>query len=267
MSTVIVSPSKYEELTNALNTDSVDVTYSDIKSFGDKGFRSMNVLWKGKVIQFQARNLNTPFGVEEFENDNNTRVQRSVQFDLPDVDEANEHDKKVRDVYKFKQLYTALEDKLKRDAEKNQQLWLNQKGKKEFTKEVIDDKFSAIVKEHPDGKYHDKFKVKLTYFQKKDEDGDNEYPNFEIYDMEKQEIEDYSDLKEVISRRTKCNVLIHMNVWFTGKGFGVTQKVKQLQIVEKEENEKPSVFDNSDEEDDDDNVVEDSDDDAAEDSD
>ena len=55
-----------------------------------------------------------------------------------------------------------------------------------------------------------------------------------------------SDLKEVISRRTKCNVLINMNVWFTGKGFGVTQKVKQLQIVEKEEMDRPSVFDNSD---------------------
>jgi len=256
MSKIKLSPSTYESFTKALNTDSTDITYSDIKSFGDKGFRNMNILWKGKQIRLQARSLITPFGVDkQFEES----TQRTIQFDLPNLDEATEHDKSAKDVFKLKQLYIALEDKLKRDADKNQSLWLNQKGNKKFTKEVIDDKFGGIVKEHPEGKFHDKFKVKLPYKFKKDDDSSEKEPKFVIYDID-EEIIEYSDLTEVLSRKTKCNVTIYMSVWFTGGRFGLTQNMEHIVIVEKQEEEKPIVFDNSDDEDEDDNVVEDSDD-------
>ncbi len=153
-----------------------------------------------------------------------------------------------------------LDNKIKADAKKNSQVWL---GKKNISDEVIDEKYTPIVRPYKDpntgeftGKYPAQMGFKIVQrngqFQCKFYNEQRQRLN-----VDNEESEDFIDHSKLMAKGNTVKLLLKCNgLWFSTAGFGCTWKAEQIKIKVPEKLEDYAFRDDDDGFVDDDEIVE-----------
>ena len=112
--------------------------------------------------------------------------------------------------------------------------------------------YTKIVKESNNDKYPDSFTPKVPI------DWKNGTPAIQLYSKSKQKLEvTFDNIEQLLPRLSEIKGLIQIShVWFVSKKFGVTLKILQGVVYQKESLSGYSLMDDSDEEEESDNEEE-----------
>ena len=127
-----------------------------------------------------------------------------------------------------------LDEKIKSDAKKNSQSWL---GKKSISDEVIDEKYTPIVRPYKDpntGEFTGKYPAQMGFkiVQRNGQFQCKFYnENRQRLNVDNEESEDFIDHSKLMSKGNTVKLLLKCNgLWFSTAGFGCTWKAEQIKI-------------------------------------
>lgn len=138
------------------------------------------------------------------------------------------------EMLEFVKAMSKLDEKIKADAKNNSQLWL---GKKSVSDEVIDEKYTPIVRPYKDpntGEFTGKYPAQMGFkiIQRNGQFQCKFYnENRQRLNVDNEESEDFIDHSKLMSKGNKVKLLLKCNgLWFSTAGFGCTWKAEQIKI-------------------------------------
>ena len=134
----------------------------------------------------------------------------------------------------FVKAMSKLDEKIKSDAKKNCQAWF---GKKSISDEVIDEKYTPIVRHYKDpesGEFTGKFPAQMGF---KVVQKNNQY-QCKFYDDKRKRLnvdnkdnEDFVEASSLLGKGNSVKLLLKCNgMWFSTAGFGCTWKAEQIKL-------------------------------------
>lgn len=138
------------------------------------------------------------------------------------------------EMVEFVEAMSKLDEKIKADAKKNSQVWL---GKKSISDEVIDEKYTPIVRPYKDpntGEFTGKYPAQMGFkiVQRNGQFQCKFYnENRQRLNVDNEESEDFIDHSKLMAKGNKVKLLLKCNgLWFSTAGFGCTWKAEQIKI-------------------------------------
>jgi hypothetical protein len=188
----------------------------------DSGARSLFINYKGGPLLIQTPQMEAPFGFGGWCSNGERTVINADKYNLDLSFRGRESRTSVGE---FEDFLTAFDQRLIADGFANCQLWL----KKNYpSADVVEALYTKMRKESKDpSRYAATFKMNLPY-----RDGKFQFPS---YDGARNEIPNLMDIVTSDSRGKGCMVKAILQcggVWLAGGKFGVTWRVRQLQVVE-----------------------------------
>lgn len=223
-----------------IDLDVNGVTFADPKPSGHGG-QTIYVNYekdghRHKTCQIQTPWLHNPFGL------NTSPVQEGEQPKYyVELSFGNAPSNYVED---FHGKMIALDKHVCERAIENQAKWLGKTDiDAEYREEFLSENYKRIVRPYKNkdkeetGEFPDTIRFKVPHYINKDEETGEESESFgdmEVYDAEANRIpiETVEDLKNALGRGNRVRVIAQCHsVWQSGDDFGVSWRVKRIQIV------------------------------------
>lgn len=189
-----------------------------------------------KLCQIQTPWLANPFGLNMSPPKDDELPKYYVELSFGNAPTAYVED--------FHNKMKALDARICSLAIQNQKVWLGKEDiDEEYREEFLRENYHSIVRPYKNkekeatGEYPDTIRFKVPHYINTDEETGEQSVSFsdmEVYDAEKNRIpiETIDDLKEALGRGNRVRVIVQCHsVWQTGDDFGVSWKVKRIQIV------------------------------------
>lgn len=226
------------------NVDVSKLKYSDIRTLAS-GSKSIYVNYGTQKLRIQTPVMYMPYGIGEGYEDKtikNPEVKKNIdkKYDLTISFKGFDENVKIETfLNKMKEIEAEIIDK----AFENREPWF--KDDYDGNKAFVSRMFSPMIKVDKDpktgkvvGKYPPTFRAKVPY------DGANDKFNFDVFDMESNEI----DFTTIISKLKggKTQLIIELTgIWMAGGKFGCTWKIISGKF-QLSQNNKPKFIEDSD---------------------
>lgn len=210
----------------ASEIDMSKVKYSDLKNL-DNGAKIAYVNYGDGIqsIYLQTPELTFPFDCQYYQdNDDTGKFNCKVSLKT----DGN------KDIEKFVEKMSEFDEKIKADAKKNSMSWFK---KKSMTDEVIEDKYTPIVRHYKDpetGEFTGKYPAQMGFkvakrngvFQCKFYDDTRSKIN-----VDKPDEDGFQDVTNLLSKGSSATMLLQCTgLWFSSVGFGATWKAVQMLV-------------------------------------
>jgi len=220
-----------------------NITFSDLKKQGKGGYVAYINYQAGDKSQrlvLQTPKIFCPFGASTYKKEELPTGQ------IPKYTVPMSLDTKDKNIKALKTLLESIDELVMKKALKDKK-WLNQLGQKNAKKVSLDKLemlYTKIVKESNNEKYPDSFNPKVPI------DWKNSTPALQLYSKSKQKLEiTFDNIETLLPRLSEIKGLIQIShVWFVSKKFGVTIKILQGVVFQKEALSGYSLMDDSDDE-------------------
>ena len=202
------------------------VKYSDLKNL-DNGAKIAYVNYGDGIqsIYLQTPELTFPFDCMYYqESEGSGKFSCKVSLKTDDNPEIESFVKKMSE----------FDEKIKSDAKKNSMTWFK---KKSMSDEVIDDKYTPIVRHYKDpdtGEFSGKYPAQMGFKVAKR----NGVYQCKFYDESKSKInvdspddEGFQDVTNLLGKGSSAKMLLQCTgLWFSSVGFGATWKAVQMLV-------------------------------------
>ena len=220
-----------------------NITFSDLKKQGKGGFVAYINYQAGDKSQrlvLQTPKIFCPFGASTYKKEELPTGQ------IPKYTVPMSLDTKDKNIKTLKTLLESIDELVLNKALKDKK-WLKQLGQKNSKKVSLDKLemlYTKIVKESNNDKYPDSFTPKVPV------DWKNSTPALQLYSKSKQKLEiTFDNIEKLLPKLSEIKGLIQIShVWFVSKKFGVTLKILQGVVYQKEALSGYSLMDDSDDE-------------------
>lgn len=169
---------------------------------------------KGQKLRLtiQTPALSLPFGVSAY------RERPDAEVSSYSIDVSFRGMETEPKISSFLQRMKDFDDHMLDSAVLHSKDWY---GGKQKSREVLEDSYRKLVKEHPEGKYAPVMKIKIPV--------QNGKPNCSFFDVDKKPI-GVDDIPKGSTVKVICEVT---QVWFVGSSWGVTWRALQVLVVSK----------------------------------
>jgi len=221
-----------------------NVSFADPKPSGHGG-QTIFVNYKDdeghmhKACQIQTPWLFNPFGLNTSPIQEGEKPKYYVELSFGNAPTAY--------VEEFHGKMKRLDDHVAQSAIDNQLEWLGKSDiDAEYREEFLRENYKAIVRPYRNkqkeatGEFPDTIRFKVPHYINKDEETGEESESFgdlEVYDADQNPIpiRCIEDLKNALGRGNRVRTIVQCHsVWQSGDDFGVSWRVKRLQMVGKE---------------------------------
>lgn len=201
------------------NFDIAKLSFSQPKQLTTGG-KTIFVNYSGNQLLMQTPDMKTPFGVSVWPGDNGGPDKYSLDLSF-DGFESREP------VRQFLDVVNVIDDRMINDAMENSQLWFK---KKYPSKEVVVELYTKSLRHSKDRetgevntRYAPTLKMALPI-----KDGRFQFPT---YGDRRNELDLFEMVQSGSSKGARCRAIVHLSgVWIVGTKFGLSWKVKQLQV-------------------------------------
>jgi len=208
------------------NENSINnITYSEIKSFGTAGARSMFVNYDNKPWALQTPKMRLPYGLSKFQEPGKA-PKYNIDLSFVGMDENPK-------LKKFFDILQSIDEKIVSDCQKKENT-LNWMKKKTISEDVVRTLYTTSIKRAKDketGEFTDKypptFKAKMNYWE-------GVFKDVVVYDHNGEKIENTDEsYEQSLAKGQNCKAIVKCGgIWFSGGKFGVTWKVALVKVDE-----------------------------------
>jgi hypothetical protein len=223
-----------------LDLDISGIAFADPKPSGHGGqtiyINYMKDRTRHKSCLIQSPWLSNPFGLNTSPVQEGEQPKYYVELSMGNAPSAYVED--------FHNKMKSLDAHVSDTAIENQQGWLGKSDiDTDYRDEFLSENYKGIVRPYKNkekeatGEYPDTIRFKVPHYFNKDEETGEEIESFgdmEVYDSEKNRIpiECVDDLKNALGRGNRVRVIVQCHsVWQTGDDFGVSWRVKRIQMI------------------------------------
>ena len=224
-----------------------NVVFSDLKKQGKGGYISfINYKQDGKSTRLvlQTPKMFAPFGASTFKKD-------GKPDQIPKYNVRLTLDTKDKKIKSLKTLLQGLDQLCLKKAATSKD-WLKQlsyknkkkKGVEGIMEDLEDNKYTTLVKESNNEKYPDAMNTKVPI------DWKNSTPGLQLYGKNKNKLDlTFENIEQLLPKLSEIKALVQIShVWFVSGKFGITMKLLQSVVYEKETLSGLSLLDDSDDE-------------------
>ena len=217
-----------------------NVVFSELKKQGKGGYVAYVNLKDGekqKRLIIQTPKMFAPFGASTY------KKEELPVGQLPKYTVPLSLDPKDKKITMLKDFLISLDEMVIKKALKDKK-WLAQLGQKNSKKVSIDKLemlYTKIVKESNNEKYPDTFVPKVPV------DWKNSQPGLQLYGKNKDKLDvTYDNIEKMLPKLSEIKGLIQIShVWFVSKKFGITLKILQGVVYQREALSGYSLMDDS----------------------